>query len=349
MKFGNFILPESVTLATDYDVIDETLKEARLCDELGYDALWMAEQHFDGSAIYVDPLVFAAAVAVQTTRITIGFSVVTMSLHHPVRVAEQVALLDNLSRGRIVLGIGRGPNGQFFQYRGYGVPVEEAQERLLEAEEVLFRIWTAEDYKHEGKYWRMELPVLRPQPYQKPHPPIVRSCSSVESTMEMARQGRPFLMTYHSNEVTQQRLDLYRQTMTEAGYDAESVARNVENCWVMRNVVVAETDAEAEAIGVPALQARLERARNNRLRFDGTDPTAQAAASRAAGRGVQGASLIYGSPATVSEEIAELQRIGVRALNLHFRVGAMSWEDTANSIKLFAQKVAPEFQVPVAG
>ena len=348
MKFGDFLLPVSRTPDNDFAVIDDALREAQLCEELGLDAVWLTEHHFSGGVAYVDPSTFGAAVAAGTTRITIGFAVAQMALHHPVRLAEQVALLDNLSRGRIILGIGRGTRGNFYEYRGFGIPSEEAHERLLEAEEILLHIWTTSNYKHQGKYWQLDLPVLRPQPYQKPHPPVVRGCVRLESVLDMARQGRPVLLSYHGNDTLRQYLDQYRQTMAETGYDEESIARNLENSWVLRNVVVAETDAEAQAIGLPAYDGWMEHAKGISSRLNTPIEKAFVKALRSGERGSR-STIICGSPATVCEELEELRKIGIGGLIIYFRVGPMSRDAAENSLRLFAQKVAPQFQVPVAG
>src|SRR6202008_2058965 len=97
--------------------------------------------------------------------------------------------------------------------------------------------------------------MWRPLPYTKPHPYVIRSASSEDGMLHIARQGRPFMMNVQSNEVTRRRMDLYRRTLREQGMDEGAVARNVDQCWVWRNVFVAETDAEAERIAVPAFEA----------------------------------------------------------------------------------------------
>ena len=132
MKFSNFLFPQS-TPENDGRVIDEVMDEAILCDQLGMEMLWLAEHHFDGNCSYVDPVAFAAALAVATKKIKIGLAVAQMSLHHPIRMAEQMALIDNLSKGRLVVGLGRGTAHNIYDYRGYGIPPEEAPGRLIEA------------------------------------------------------------------------------------------------------------------------------------------------------------------------------------------------------------------------
>src|ERR1043166_5265696 len=98
MKFGNFLFPASMDPGKDQQIISETLREAQLCDQLGMDMLWLAEHHFDGICAYVDPVTFAAALASSTRQIHLRFAGAQMSLHHPIRMAEQMALIDNISK-----------------------------------------------------------------------------------------------------------------------------------------------------------------------------------------------------------------------------------------------------------
>src|SRR3954471_16651805 len=127
MRYSNFLFPDAATPADDGRVIDETLAEARLTDQLGFDTIWLAEHHFDGICAYVDPVSFAAALATATTQARIGFAVAQMALHHPTRLAEQIALIDHISKGRLVLGLGRGTAYNIYDYQGFGIDHTEAQ------------------------------------------------------------------------------------------------------------------------------------------------------------------------------------------------------------------------------
>jgi len=188
------------------------------------------------------------------------------------------------------------------------------------------------------------MPELRPKVYQKPHPPIIRACSGLESTLEMARLGRPFLMNIQSNEVTRQRLDLYRQAMSEAGYDDEVISRNVADTWVWRNIFVADSNSEAESVGVPCFREMRAFLSDNRLRLNTAEEQAlQSAAMQGAARDSVDHGLIHGSPERVCEELSELYEMGVGGVIIHFRLGPMSREAAENSLRLFAGKVAPEF------
>src|SRR5687768_7132144 len=309
MKFSNFLFPASMEPAKDQQIVEETLKEAQLCDQLGMQMLWLAEHHFDGICAYVDPVTFAAALAATTKRIHIGFAVAQMSLHHPIRMAEQMALIDNISNGRLVVGLGRGTAYNIYDYQGYGIDPTEAYERLLESEEIMIKASTTENYHHKGKYWDIRVPQLRPRPYTKPHPTIVRACSGEEAMLGMAREGRPFLMNIQSNEVTKQRMDLYRKTMREAGHDEATVARCVEDTWIWRNVFVADTDAEAERLAMPAFETQQAFRQEMRKKVYEEQGLLLKQEAGPVARNDARHSMICGSPATVAQAIAEIDSI----------------------------------------
>jgi alkanesulfonate monooxygenase SsuD/methylene tetrahydromethanopterin reductase-like flavin-dependent oxidoreductase (luciferase family) len=348
VKFSNFLFPESRDPARDGQVIDETLREARLSDELDFEVIWLAEHHFDGICAYVDPVSFAAALAVATQRARIGFAVAQMSLHHPIRMAEQLSLIDNISKGRLIVGLGRGTAYNIYDYQGYGLDHHEAQARFEEAEAIMFQAWRGEPFEYRGRFWDLKLPMLRPRPYTQPHPYVIRSASSEEGMLHIARQGRPFMMNVQSNEVTRHRMELYRRTLRELGFDEEGVERNVEQCWVWRNVFVGATDAEAERIAVPAFTAMHEHRSAMRQRVyeeQGVSivPMPPPGAAPAARMMVEH-SLIYGSPATVAENLAQVAAIGIGGVIMQFRLGPMSYDEVAQSLTLFMQRVAPELR-----
>jgi alkanesulfonate monooxygenase SsuD/methylene tetrahydromethanopterin reductase-like flavin-dependent oxidoreductase (luciferase family) len=347
VRFSNFLFPEARDPARDGAVIDETLREARLSDELGVDVIWLAEHHFDGICAYVDPVSFAAALAVATRRAKLGFAVIQTSLHHPIRLAEQLALIDHISQGRLIVGLGRGTAYNIYDYQGYGIDHTEAQARFEEAEALMIRAWTEDGFEHRGQFWQLKVPVLRPRPFTQPHPVMIRSSASADSMVALARQGRPFMMNVQSNAVTRQRMDLYRETLREAGHDAAGIARLVDQCWIWRNVVVAETDRDAERIGVPAFHAMIEHRAAMRQRVfqeQGVRIRDEPADAGAPARTAVEHALIHGSPATVTAAFRELAEIGVGGVIMAFRLGPMRHEDAANSLRLFMREVAPQFR-----
>ena len=345
MKFSNFLFPDSMSAADDGRIIDETLQEARLTDALGFDTIWLAEHHFDGIVAYVDPVAFAAALSVATTRARIGFAVAQMALHHPIRLAEQVALIDHLSKGRLIVGLGRGTAYNIYDYQGYGIDHTEAQARFEEAEAIMFEAWKGLPFEHHGKFFDLRLPELRPAVFTRPHPYVIRAAATQHGMLDIARRGKPFMMNVQSNAVTAQRMELYCQTLREIGLDVATIAARVDECWVWRNVYVAETDAEAERVAVPAFIAMHEHRVAMRKRIyaeqgasilpmaaEGTAPPAHAQVEHA---------LVCGSPATVAEKLAPLKATGVGGLIMQFRLGPMSHEQAASSLTLFNDKVIP--------
>jgi alkanesulfonate monooxygenase SsuD/methylene tetrahydromethanopterin reductase-like flavin-dependent oxidoreductase (luciferase family) len=346
VKFGNFLFPDCRDPARDGAVIDETLAEAMLSDELGVDVIWLGEHHFDGICAYVDPVSFAAALATATRRSTIGFAVIQTSLHHPIRLAEQLALIDNLTKGRLIVGLGRGTAYNIYDYQGFGIPHEEAQARLDEAESIILKAWNGGAFAHDGRFWQLKVPNLRPRPYTKPHPPIIRGASSEASLVEFARQGRPFLMNVQSLEATRHRVALYCGAMRAAGYDTATIAGNLDLSWVWRNVFVAASDAEAERVGVPFFEAmtrsraemreRIYAETGERIEVPHSDlPAARASVAQG---------LLRGSPATVAEAMAGIEKLGVGGVIASFRLGPMPHEVAAESLRLFMREVAPQFR-----
>ena len=345
MKFSNFLFPDSMSAADDGRVIDETLQEARLTDALGFDTIWLAEHHFDGIVAYVDPVAFAAALAVATTKARIGFAVAQMALHHPIRMAEQVALIDHISKGRLIVGLGRGTAYNIYDYQGYGIDHTEAQERFEEAEAIMFEAWKGQAFEHHGKFFDLKLPELRPSVFTRPHPYVIRAAATEHGMLDIARRGNPFMMNVQSNAVTAQRMALYQQTLRELGMDEPNVAAKTDECWVWRNVFVAETDAEAERIAVPAFIEMHEHRVAMRKRIYAEQgasilPMPPAGAAQPAHASVEHA-LVYGSPATVAEKLAPLKATGVGGLIMQFRLGPMNYEQTAASLTLFNDKVIP--------
>ena len=189
MRFGHFLYPMKFDDSRDAQEILACLDEAQLVEELGMDAIWFAEHYFTGECVYGDPLVFASAVAVKTNKIMLGFGILELPLHNPVRVATQTALLDNLSKGRLVVGTGRGSNYNAYEYVGFGTTTGLGAAQLDEAEELLIKAWTEDNVTFKGQFFDVSFPSVRPRPYQKPHPPLARACTGDASLVEMANRN----------------------------------------------------------------------------------------------------------------------------------------------------------------
>ena len=349
MRFGHFFYPTSMDPEQDSQVIADCLAEAELAEALGLDAIWMAEHHFVGEVAYGDPLVFAGAVAARTKRIMLGLGIVEMALHNPVHLAIQTALLDVLSCGRLVVGTGRGSNYNAFEYVGFGTTVGAGIDRLDEAEELLVKAWTTENLDFQGKYWQVAFPLVRPRPYQKPHPPLARACISDESIAAMAKKGRPVLLRYRSAPVMRHALALYKETMLASGFDERAVERNLDQIWFWCECHIANTDDQAmDEFLVPFQNASIYMA-DVRERWNPADqpvPKAPPPLPRSAygfSADPDAVEVLMGSPRRVSEHVAMLRDAGARNLMLTNR-GLVSKAQSEASMHLLSKSVMPLFR-----
>jgi len=338
MRFGTFVFPVSQKPDNDYRIIHETLNEIQLCDELGFDTAWLSEHHFDGATAYVDPVVFAASIAATTKKIRIGFAVVEMALHHPVRLAAQTALLDNLSNGRLLVGTGKGSAFNEYEYIGFGVPMSDAAESLQEAENLILEAWQGNPVNFSGKYWDVAFPGLRPTPYQTPHPPLVRACLSEESTREMARIRRPILIGAQDNDSISNRIHLYRKELEDANLSDQNIENLLDKIWVSKNVFVADTSSEAIERAQLGLNTEQNHFRKAREEFNPSHTI-----TKKSNPSEFQSTFIAGNAEDVYEQILELKEIGVSNLMMKMNTGEMEPEIVRKSIKLFSEDVMSRF------
>jgi len=163
---------------------DETIEQIVLADELGFDIAWLAELHFFRPfSIMPAPLYVAVATAQRTRRIRFGTGVTLLPFHHPLAIAEQAAVADILTRGRLDFGVGRGTIALHFQ--GFGVEREDSRPRFEEGLEVILKAWTAERFAHKGRFFEFPETTVVPKPFQKPHPPV-RIAANSPQTAEFA-------------------------------------------------------------------------------------------------------------------------------------------------------------------
>ncbi len=335
MRVGVFLFHESRNPSADAQVIDEAIREAQLAEDQGMDAVFLVEHHFDGNCAYVDPTTFAAALAMATSRIKIGFAVLQTSLYHPLRMAEQISLIDNLAKGRLIVGLGRGSLVNTHEYSGYEIDPDTAQERFEEIEQILLQCWTNEKVVNAGKYWNFEIPMLRPRPYTNPYPQILRSVASESSLAAQGRLGRPVLMAAATAPGAARNIAIYRKAAQEAGISADRIDHAISQCWVARTVVLAPTDKEAVEVGLPY------------FRMMETYRAAQSTAFEAAvakANAQPGLPVLCGSPESMLEDFTSLERTGIGGVFIRFRTGPMPAEFSARALKLFMREIAPQIR-----
>ena len=190
MRFGFFDQLPCASGFSEQQRYRDIMAQIELGDELGFDTAWLGELHFGRDfSILADPLMVLAAAAQRTTRIRLGTAVTLLPLHNPVKIAEEAAIADILSDGRLEFGVGRGAFPLY--YVGFDIPQEESRERFEEALDFILAAWKTEHFSFEGKYFHADDLCIIPRPVQSPHPPVRVAANSPETFPFAARLGLP--------------------------------------------------------------------------------------------------------------------------------------------------------------
>ena len=211
----------------DHAVIEETIEQCILADEMGFDAVWLVEHHFLTTfSMSPCPEVVLSALAGQTKRIRLGFGVVILPYHHPVRVAERIAMLDHISHGRVEFGTGRSAP---FEQTGMGIDPRLTREMWEEALTMIPKIWEADTFEWEGNFWNVPPRQVLPKPYQKPHPPIWVAALQPATYQIAAQKGiGTMALGVNAPSVLEPHIKAYR----EAIKDAQPVGGAVNDKWL---------------------------------------------------------------------------------------------------------------------
>ncbi|HKW91383.1 MAG TPA: LLM class flavin-dependent oxidoreductase [Methylomirabilota bacterium] len=202
---------------TTAELYGELLDQVEAADALGFDSFWIAEHHFHEYGGAPRPPVWMAAAAARTRRIRLGAAVVVLPFDNPLRTAEDYAMVDLLSSGRLDLGVGAGYLKH--EYAGFNLDPEEKRARFDEGLEILLRAWTGERFSYEGRYHRVRDVQLNVRPLQRPRPPIWVATLRADSAPRIGARGFPvMLIPYASAETVP---DMARAI---AGYKAAFVA-----------------------------------------------------------------------------------------------------------------------------
>jgi alkanesulfonate monooxygenase SsuD/methylene tetrahydromethanopterin reductase-like flavin-dependent oxidoreductase (luciferase family) len=354
MRFGWLTLGLSPSAAEDHSAIHEQLSQACFAEAAGFDGIWLTEHNFTGESVYCDPIPFASAVAAQTSRIRIGFAVIQLALRHPIRLATELALLDNLSDGRLDVGVGHGTNFNEYEFVGYGLRSDDSRARMEETLEVMVRAWTEAPLVHEGEFYQLRLPELRPRPRQRPHPPIWRSASSAGAVREWGRLGAPILMARIPLAGVPARLALYEAGLADSGRDAATRQWLRDRAAVWRFVHVASSQSRAEdELAAALLETRRHmvhaRATHNPADFQveasRVNPWNDPEVSHEEGvRYSLETAALCGTPERVVDQVAEMRDAGVRHILCQMSCGYLPHARIMESMRTFGEQVMPRFR-----
>lgn len=324
---------------SDTDAIAQGIDQMVQAEAWGMDSIWLAEIHQQSArSVLTAPLTMLAAIAGRTTTLKLGTGVQVLPLAHPLRLAEETATLDQLSKGRLLFGAGRSGNPR--SYAAYGVPYAESRERFYETLEILKLAWTQEAFSYQGRFWTFTDARAVPRPYQQPHPPILIAGASEDTFPTLGALGYPLFVAVRSGTLAGLGPDLvvYQDAYQAAGHPGRGQVH------LRIAIHVGETDAEAEAEAEPSLRHgyralvnQLEGAPNARRRAELETVRALTYAD------ILRDKVIVGAPDTVARRLRSLRdELGIAGILAELNFGArIPAETMMRSLRLLCQEVRP--------
>jgi natural product biosynthesis luciferase-like monooxygenase protein len=343
VKFAAYAMPsyaEEFGL-TQGQFLRATAEHLMAAETLGFDSIWVNEHHFHqyGGMMPALPTMLAA-LSQKTTRVRLGTSVVVLPLHNPLQVAEQLAMVDLLSGGRLDFGIGRGFVAH--DYEVLGVPYTDAQDRLLESLDIVRKAWSEHPFAYHGAYYDFSDVDVWPRPEQRPHPPIWIACSNTPSHFGwVGSQGYNLLTIGYTKPITAlaELTRVYRDAFAEA-HGATGKHPVIATHY---HTVVAEDRAEARRIAEDALRehVRLNRESRSLAKFDSSPTPEPISVERLVDEG----RLIAGDPDDCARTLRQVsEATGATEAHCLFQFGNIPFATANRSMSLFAENVIAQLQ-----
>ncbi|HEX4111058.1 MAG TPA: LLM class flavin-dependent oxidoreductase [Stellaceae bacterium] len=319
------------------ELFESRLKLIEQYDRAGFRSYHLAEHHSTTLGMAPSPSVFLAAVAQRTKRLRFGPLLYVTPLYHPLRLAEEIVMLDQMSNGRLELGLGRGASP--IEIATYDIDPEEAPARNLEATEVILKALTSDVLNHEGKFYRYKNVRIAAHPLQKPYPPLWTAPLEPARAEHAARRGAN-IATLVPIPMAKPTFEAFRAEWKKLGKPDSTMPLIA----LTRHIVVAETDDKAREIARAAYRpwrksmAFLWEWAGQAFPIPFAFPD-EFDDLQKLGSG------IAGSPATVRSWIEETQaESGISCLICDMVFGSMRYDDASRSIDLFAREVMPAFR-----
>lgn len=352
MKFSTFHLFHQYPGMTPKEVYDYQIEVVELLEELGFDGVWVAEHHFREYGLVNNTFALLANLAARTERLRLGTGIVVLPLHNPIHVAEEAAMVDLLSDGRLELGIGRGY--QAIEFDNFNLDLSEARDRFNESLEVILGLWTEDGFTHKGRFFETRNPLtLLPKPLQKPHPPLHIAAVSPETVEIYAARGLPILADPAAPfKKIAKAAETWHSTAAANGVDSDTV-----ELVASRSVYVAPTLEQARAD-----QARFEASFDRSRIFNVQSAPIDAKTGEVAkgfeyyqNRYLKGGSVdndfrweqleVIGDPERVIGQIKMIQEMGYSNLMCDFgSTRPVPIEEMREILKFFAAEVMPAFR-----
>ena len=349
MKFGMFVLPSWPQQDPSHQgrLYHEMIEQIQYAEELGFESVWLAEHHFTRFGIVPSALPLATYVAGVTKKIRIGTGVSVLNFHDPVFMAEETAMLDLLSNGRLDFGIGRGQ--VVYEYANFKVDYATRTQRFNEIVDIILGLWSTPGFTYHGEHYKVDDLTIAPNPIQKPHPPLYFAVSRTPGTIEDAvSRGLPMLTSANTPDEDVLGLrELYAAKCAEKGVEPQW-----DNMPFFRVTYVGEDQKTAEEDTRAAMDWVADLNGYRRTLTGGSEiyadidkwiktrpeepPTFESRLKSTAK---------IGTPDKVVEAIKNLRdNHNVEYYTAHFSYGNMEHEKVMRSMKLFAEEVMPKFK-----
>lgn len=355
-----------------HQVMAEAREFATAADDAGYWSIWYTEHHFGHEAIEItpNPVLMGVDIAAHTTKIRIGQAANIATFWHPLRLAEDIAMLDQLSGGRVEVGLGRGLYGrEALNLNALADPRDQEQNRALyeETVEILKKAWSEEFFAHSGRFYTFPAPGVKwnhplspatpeytqdgvitkmavtPRPYQRPHPPLWQVIDSPRSIKSAAEQGVQGLFWLPPVSALKERFALYSDSATAANGREYALG---EGIGLVRDVYVADTMEQARAEFEQALMTTYKWI----MHFRGLGNLMEAGeeltdAHQLSYDFLAERNLLVGTPDYVAEKIEELRtEVNLEHLLLWTTHPGLEHRHAMRSLELFTEKVMPRFR-----
>jgi probable F420-dependent oxidoreductase len=309
---------------------EETIQECERAEAAGFDSVWLGEHH-NSATLYPMPLIGLAAIASRTRRLQLGTGVLLLPLYHPLAVAEEAAMVDVISGGRLILGVGAGYAPE--EFSAFGVSIKERGSRMDEAVPLIHRLWSEEKVTHEGRHYRLTNATVGPRPSQRPRPPIWFAGWVEPAIRRAARLGEAWLGGPSAKlDELAACVRLYREARQAAGRDPDG-----GDVALMRYVFVAESLERAHAIaGVPFIRSF------EATYFRWPHPVVKRPPGELTIQRLAEDRLILGDPASCIDQIRRFrQALGFTHLVCRISAPGIPREAARASLDLFTREVMP--------
>ena len=342
MNFGMFTDFHVGANKTQAEAFDESFAQVDDAEAMGFDTVWLAEHHFSPErAVLASPMVIASAIAARTRRIRTGLAVQVLPLTNPLRVAEEAATVDHISKGRFEFGIGR--SGLTRYYQGYNVPYAESRPRFLEALEIIMKAWRSDEFSHEGRFHSYHDVTVVPKPYQQPYPPVRVAVAGEDTFPLIGGMGHPiFVSANTAKPQLQERIASYLASRAEAGYTgAGDIAIRVP-VYAAETAERARSEPEASAMSAiryaasELVKTAASEETAERIRRTANTPYADVLRQR----------VVFGTPDEIVARFQGYQQdFGVTGVVMEVNYGGrIPYDRVQNSLRLISEKVMPHFK-----